>query len=326
MRIRFSGSAFPASNAHRCATALSQGFPIPAFTKEQIMTEAASGILSGKVALVTGAGRGQGRAHALTLARNGADIIAVDIAAQIDSVPYPLSTPDDLAETVKRIEELDRRVIGVQADVRSQEQLDAAVSRALAEFGQIDILIANAGILSLKPFWQLTEADWGDVINTNLSGYWRSAKAVAPHMIDRQAGVIVMTSSINGLEPGMNYAHYVTAKHGVIGLMRNVALELAPHGIRCNAICPGAVDTRMVNWQGMYDMFHGHPGGTRDDLLAGGRSYHALKGFGVLSPQVIADAALWLVSDGAAAVTGVVLPVDAGHRLLTPINPAPALT
>jgi SDR family mycofactocin-dependent oxidoreductase len=288
------------------------------------MTEAASGILSGKVALVTGAGRGQGRAHALTLARNGADIIALDIAAQVDTVPYPMATAEDLAETVRQVEELDRRVAGAQADVRSQEQLDAAVSRGLAEFGRIDILIANAGILSLKPFWELTEADWGEVIDTNLSGYWRSAKAVAPHMIERQAGAIVMTASINGLEPGMNYAHYATAKHGVIGLMRNVALELAPHGIRCNAIAPGAVDTGMVNWQGIYDMFAGHPGGTRDNLLAAGKSLHALKGFGALSPQVIADAALWLASDGAAAVTGVVLPVDAGHRLLTPVNPAPA--
>lgn len=279
--------------------------------------------LEGKVALVTGAGRGQGRSHALTLARNGADIIAVDIADQIDTVPYGLSTPDDLAQTASEIEALDRRVLSVQADVRSQEQLDAAVSGGLAEFGQIDILIANAGIWGMVPFWEITEAQWGNVIGTNLSGVWRSAKAVAPHMIERKTGAIVMTSSINGLEPGMNYAHYVTAKHGVIGLMRNVALELAPYGIRCNAICPGAIDTGMTNWQGAYDMFAGHEGGTREDLLVGGKSFHALKGAGMLDPQVLADAALWLVSDGAAAVTGVALPVDAGHMLLTGINTAP---
>lgn len=196
---------------------------------------------------MTGAARGQGRAHALTLARHGADIIAVDIASQIDSAPYGLSTPDNLAQTASDIEALDRRVLGVQADVRSQDQLDAAVSRGLAEFGQIDILIANAGIWAMAPFWEITETQWADMIGTNLSGVWRSAKAVAPHMIERKTGAIVMTSSVNGLEPGMNYAHYVTAKHGVIGLMRNVALELAPHGIRCNAISPGAIDTGAID-------------------------------------------------------------------------------
>jgi SDR family mycofactocin-dependent oxidoreductase len=279
--------------------------------------------LEGKVALVTGAARGQGRAHALTLARNGADIIAVDIADQINTIPYSMGTPDDLAGTAKSVEDLDRRVITVQADVRSQEQIDQAVSRGLAEFGQIDILIANAGIWAMKPFWELTEADWSDMIGTNLSGVWRSAKAVAPHMIERKTGAIVMTSSVNGLEPGVNYAHYVSAKHGVIGLMKSVALELAPHGIRCNAICPGAIDTGMTNWQGAWDMFAGHEGGTREDQLAGGKHFHALKGVSMLSPQVLADAALWLVSDGAATVTGVALPVDAGHLLLTGMNSAP---
>jgi len=279
--------------------------------------------LAGKVALVTGAARGQGRAHALTLARHGADIIAIDIAEQIDTVAYPLSTPDDLAQTASAIEALDRRVVSVQADVRSQEQLDAAVREGIAQLGQIDILIANAGIWALTPFWKLSEAQWSDMIDTNLSGIWRSAKAVAPHMIERKSGAIVMTSSVNGLEPGAGYAHYVAAKHGVIGLMRNVALELARYGIRCNAICPGAIDTGMINWQGAYDMFAGHPGGTREDLMAGGRAFHALKGSAMLDPQVLADAALWLVSDGAAAVTGVALPVDAGHLLLTGSNPSP---
>lgn len=276
--------------------------------------------LKGKVALITGAARGQGRAHALTLARNGADIIAVDFTEQIDSVPYKMSTADDLAQTATAIEELNRRVISVKADVRSQEQLDAAVSRGLDEYGHIDILIANAGIWGSGPFWKLSETQWENMIGINLSGIWRSAKAVAPHMIERKTGAIVMTSSIRGLLPGMNYAHYVTSKHGVIGLMRNVALELAPYGIRCNAICPGVIDTDMVNWQGAYNMFAGHKGGTREDLLSGAKRQHALKGAGALDPQVVADAALWLVSDGAAAVTGVYLPVDAGHLLLPGIN------
>jgi SDR family mycofactocin-dependent oxidoreductase len=280
--------------------------------------------LEGKVALVTGAARGQGRAHALTLARHGAHIIAVDIADQISTVPYPLSTVDDLAATADGVENLKRRVLSVRADVRSQEQIDRAVNEGLAEFGQIDILIANAGIWSIAPFWELSESQWSDMIEINLGGIWRSAKAVAPHMMTRKSGAMVMTSSMNGFEPGTGYAHYVAAKHGVIGLMKNVALELAPYGIRCNAICPGAVDTPMLNWQGAYDLLAGHESGSREDALESGRSFHALSGVTLLDPQVSADAALWLVSEGAAAVTGVALPVDAGHLLLLGTNRAPA--
>src|SRR5882757_3599932 len=148
------------------------------------MTSSA-GDLRGKVALVTGAARGQGRAHATTLARHGADVIAVDIATQIDTVPYSLGTDEDLAETAKAVEELDRRVLTVRADVRSQAQLDDTVRHGLAEFGRIDILLANAGIFGLTPFWEITDAEWDNMIATNRSGVWRSAKAVAPHMMER---------------------------------------------------------------------------------------------------------------------------------------------
>jgi SDR family mycofactocin-dependent oxidoreductase len=279
--------------------------------------------LDGKVALVTGAARGQGRAHALTLARNGADIIAVDIEDDVDSVPYPMARAGDLAETAKEVENLDRRVVAMRADVRSQEDLDAAVTAGLTELGRIDILIANAGIWSLAPYWELTEQSWNEMVDINLGGVWRAAKAVTPHMLERQSGAIVMTSSMNGLEPGMNFAHYTAAKHGVIGLMRTVALEGARHGIRCNAVCPGAIATPMHEWQGSYDMFAGHPGGTWADVEKGGKNYSLLKGTGMMSPQVIADAALWLVSDEAAKVTGIAVPVDAGHILMTGVNAEP---
>jgi SDR family mycofactocin-dependent oxidoreductase len=281
------------------------------------------GLLEGKVALITGGARGQGRSHALAYAREGADVVVADIADQVDTVPYPMGTQDDLDETVRLVEQLDRRAVAVRADVRSQEQLDAAVQRTLSEFGRLDLVAANAGIWSMGPFWELTEQQWDDMIATNLTGVWKTAKAVAPHLIEQGSGSIVMTSSVNGLEPGMNYAHYVSAKHGVIGLMRNVALELAPHGVRCNAICPGAIDTGMTNWQGAWDMFAGHEGGTRDDLLAGGGAFHALRRTGIMDPEVIANAALWLHSDLAAKVTGVALPVDGGHMLLTGVNLAP---
>ena len=281
------------------------------------------GLLDGKVALITGGARGQGRAHALTSAREGADVVLVDIADQLETVPYGMATADDLAETVRQVEALDRRALAVTADVRDQGQLDEAVSRGIAEFGKIDILIANAGIWTQGPFWELSEQSWDEMIGVNLTGVWKSAKAVAPHMIERQSGSIVITSSVNGLEPGMNYAHYVAAKHGVIGLMKNIALELAPHGVRCNSINPGAIKTPMTDHQGAWDMFAGHEGGTEADLIEGGYHFHALKGRTFLSPQVIADTALYLNSDLAAAVTGVTIPVDAGHMLLTGVNPAP---
>jgi len=280
--------------------------------------------LVGKVALVTGAGRGQGRAHAETLARSGADIIAIDICKDVESAPYSMSGVADLDETARRVKTIGRRIVAVEADVRSQSEIDDAVSRGLAEFGHIDILIANAGIWATCPFWELSESHWTDMIDTNLSGVWRSCKAVAPHMIERHSGAIVITSSVNGLEPGAGYAHYASSKHGAIGLMKNVALELAPYGVRCNAICPSTVDTPMANWQGAYDAVAGHPGGTREEFTEGTKAWHALKGCGALDPQFMANAALWLVSDEAAVITGVTLPVDAGHLLLTGINLDPA--
>ncbi len=259
----------------------------------------------------------------MTSAREGADIILVDFHGEIATAPYSLATEGDFAETVEAVEALDRRVLAIEADVRSQEAMDEAVRRGLAEFGQIDILIANAGIWSQAPFWKLTEQQWDDTMNVNLGGVWKSAKAVTPHMLDRQQGSIVITSSINGLEPGRNYAHYASAKHGVIGLMKNIAMELAPYGIRCNAISPGAINTPMVNNQAGWDGFAGREGGTEADLFEAGYNFHALKGMTFLSPETIANTALYLNSDLAKAVTGVTIPVDAGHLLLTGYNRFP---
>ncbi|MET4165827.1 MULTISPECIES: mycofactocin-coupled SDR family oxidoreductase [Gordonia] len=281
------------------------------------------GLLDGKTVLITGGARGQGRAHALTSAREGADVILLDITRQLDSVEYPLATADDMTETVRQVEALDRRALTFDADVRDQTQLDDAVAAGITEFGKIDVLIANAGIWTRAPFWEMSEQMWSDMMDVNLTGVWRSAKAVAPHMIERQSGSIVITSSVNGLEPGMNYAHYVATKHGVIGLMKNIALELAPHGIRCNSINPGAIRTPMTDQQGAWDMFAGHEGGTPDDLIEGGYHFHALKGHSFMPPEVIANTALYLNSDLAASVTGVTIPVDAGHLLLTGVNQEP---
>jgi SDR family mycofactocin-dependent oxidoreductase len=280
-------------------------------------------LLAGKVALVTGAARGQGRAHSLRSAQAGADVIALDIPGPLDSLNYALATKSDLDETVRLIRAQGRRALGMAADVRSQEQLDEAVTAGIRELGKIDILVANAGIWAMSPFWKLSEHDWSEMIDVNLSGAWRSAKAVAPHMIERQTGSIVITASVLGLEAGINSAHYVAAKHGIVGLMKTIARELAPYGIRCNAICPGAVRTPMIDNQASWDVFAGGPGGTEQDMIRGGYHYHAMKDATVLPAEQIADAALYLNSDLAAAVTGVALPVDAGHLLLTGYNHAP---
>ena len=274
------------------------------------------GILDGKVALVTGAARAQGRAHAMTMARNGADVVLLDIGHDVDGVRYQLGSAEELEQTAHDVEQLGRRVVARQADVRSQDDLDAVVAAGVAEFGRIDIAIANAGVFDFGPSWELTEQQWSNVIETNLGGVWRTAKAVIPVMIANGGGAIVMISSTNGLEPVAGHSHYVASKHGVIGLMRSIALEGAPLGIRCNAICPGFVRSGMTTFQEMLDRFAGHPGGTEADLEHAGRSYHPMRDLTYLDPQHIADAALWLVSPGSEAVTGVALPVEAGHLLL----------
>lgn len=279
------------------------------------------GLLDGKVALITGGARGQGRAHAVTCAQEGADVVLVDVLDQLPTVTYPLATAADMDETVRQVEALDRRALAVKADVRSSAQLAAAVAAGVAEFSKIDILIANAGIWTFANFWEMPDEQWEEMLAVNLTGVWKAAKAVAPHMIERGSGSIVLISSVNGLEAGQFTAHYVAAKHGVIGLMKNIALELAPYGIRCNVISPGAVKTPMTSHQGALDMFAGHPGGTEEDMTEAGHHYTLLKGASWLDPQAIANAALYLNSDLAASVTGIVLPVDAGHLTLSGFNP-----
>lgn len=269
--------------------------------------------LSNKTAFITGAARGQGRAHAIALAAAGADIIAVDIDRNISTLQYDMATSDDLAETAKLVEAFDRRCVTATADVRSSADLDAAVARGIEELGKIDIVIANAGVLGFAPLWELTDEAWNDVIDINLGGVWRTVKATAPHMIANGSGAMVLVSSINGLEGGIGYAHYAASKHGVIGLMRTAALELGPHGIRVNSVCPGVIDTPMTNHQAVYDMVGD---GTREGFLAGSDHYGFLPGLGAMAPEVVSGAVTWLVSDDAKGVAGQAVPVDAGHLTL----------
>jgi SDR family mycofactocin-dependent oxidoreductase len=272
--------------------------------------------LGGKVAIITGGARGQGRAHALALARAGADLVVCDIATQLPTVPYALATPEDLEETRRQVEALGRRCLAVRADVRDGEAMRALAAQALEALGRVDILIANAGIESFGRAWELSDAQWDEMIGVNLTGVWQSCKAAIPPMIaGGRGGAIVITSSIAGLKPLANNAHYCASKHALVGLMRTLALELAPHGIRVNSIHPSTVDTPIVRNQAMYTLFSGgDPAATEADALPAFRALNLLP-IPWMAPEDIANAALWLVSDAARYVTGVALPVDAGLLL-----------
>ncbi len=269
------------------------------------------GRLEGKVALITGAARGQGRSHAAAFAAEGADIVAVDICRQIESVPYAMSTSADLAETARLIEEQDRRVVTVEADARSEAEMTAAVERGIAELGKIDVVAINHGIAGYAPVWQLTEAQWDDMLDTNLKGVWMTAKAVIPHMIDRGGGSIIITSSTAGLKGIANIGHYAAAKHGVVGLARVLAIELAPHMIRVNTVHPTMVNTPMVMNDPTMRLFGGGNDITEEQFAEVGKAMNLLP-VPWVEPRDISAAYVFLASDESRYVTGVQLPVDAG--------------
>ncbi len=273
----------------------------------------AEGSLRGKVAFITGAARGQGRSHAITLAAAGADIIAVDLCEQLDTVGYPLSTPEDLAETVRQVEALDRRIVARPADVRDTASLRAAVDAGVAELGRLDIVAANAGILSSGSLADLSEAAWRQMIDVNLSGVWKTTKVAIPHLLaGGRGGSIILTSSVAGLKSYPNVAHYVAAKHGVVGLMRTLAVELAPHRIRVNTVNPTQVDTDMIQNDIMYRLFvPDDPNPTKAQFAAASRDTGLLPVDWIESIDV-SNAVAFLASDAARYITGVALPVDAG--------------
>jgi len=275
------------------------------------------GRLDGKVAFVTGAARGQGRSHALRMAQEGADIIAVDIEGQIDSVPYPMSTPEDMAETVRQIEALDRRIVAKQADVRDFDTVKAALDDGVAQLGKLDIVSANAGIFSFGTMEELSEAEFDDMIDVNLKGVWHTAKAAIPHLKANQGGSMILTSSTAGILGIENIGHYVAAKHGVVGLMKTLALELAPDMIRVNSVHPTNVDTDMIQNAATYALFAPdlpEEERTRDAL---GPRFATMTALPIpwVEPIDISNAVLWLASDESRYVTGLQLKVDAGQTL-----------
>jgi SDR family mycofactocin-dependent oxidoreductase len=271
------------------------------------------GRVAGKVAFITGAARSQGRSHAIRLAQEGADIIAIDIAGPVKSVTgYPPATEEDLAETVKEVEALDRRIIAHKADVRDPRALKEALNDGVAQLGKLDIVVANAGIFQTSPALELDDAGWQETIDINLTGVWNTAKVALPHLIANKGGSIIMTSSLAGLKALANSIHYNAAKHGVVGIMRSVANEFAQYSIRVNSVHPTSVNTIMIQneqvW-GLFDPANPHP--TRESAEPIFQSINALP-VPWVEPVDISNAVLFLASDEARYITGVTLPVDAG--------------
>lgn len=272
------------------------------------------GKLDGKVALITGGARGQGRSHALTLAREGANIVVCDIARDFDTIPYPMGTEAQLNETVRLVEELGRRCVAVKADTRDSRQMQAVVDRAVAEFGRIDILCANAGVGGYVTVAEMTDQQWKETVDTNLTGTFHAIRAVLPQMIQQKYGRIVATASMAGRSAYQNLAHYVASKWGIIGLVKATALEVAALGINVNAVCPTAANTDMIHNETTYRLFRPDlENPTKEDAAAALQTLNAIP-IPWVEPQDVSNVILFLVSDEARYITGEAINVAAGQN------------
>lgn len=275
------------------------------------------GPLSGQVAFVTGAARGQGRSHAVRLAKDGADIVALDICAPIsDTVTYPAATSDDLAETVRLVEAEGRKIISRIVDIRDLPATSLLVDEATEVFGRLDILVANAGVLSWGRLWELSEDQWDAVIDVNLSGTWRTIRAVIPAMIAAgNGGSIVIVSSATGLKATPGNGHYSASKHGLVGLTNALALEAGEYGIRVNSIHPYSVDTPMVEVDAMAELFGRWPHYLHSFAPM---PYRPLNAAGeptstdAIRPDEVSDVVAWLAGPGSTTLSGSQIVVDRG--------------
>jgi len=286
-----------------------------------------AGRLEGKVAFITGAARGQGRSHAVRLAEEGADIIAVDICRQIESNPYPLSTPEDLAETVMLVEKLDRRIVSFQADVRERDQLRDAVKAGVAELGRLDTVVANAGILPMA-MGQPDPMDFIDAVDVDLIGVMNAVAVSLPHLPDGAS--IIVTGSTAGMMPnttdnpqmGPGSAGYGWSKRILIGYVEQMGLHLAPRFIRVNAIHPTNCNTHLLHNEGLYAMFRPDiENPTREDVEPAFTTFQAMP-IPYVEPLDISNLVLFLASDESRYITGQQIRVDAGSLLKYPNGPA----
>jgi NAD(P)-dependent dehydrogenase (short-subunit alcohol dehydrogenase family) len=277
-----------------------------------------------KVALITGGARGQGRAIAEKFAAECADIVICDVGGP-PGADGERSGADALEETRALVEAAGRRCLTEVVDVRDRAALEAVVATTLERFGRLDIACANAGIAVFKPLLEQTQRDWIDQIDVNLTGAWNMVRAVVPPMVEQLSGCIIFTSSINGRLPERDLAPYVATKHGVLGLMKNVAYELGQYNIRSNAVLPGPIHTPMTDNPKIREWIVGRPGATTEEYVEASRHWYVLRGRTALPPSCIADAMIWLASDEARHVTGIELVVDGGNSLLSGSNSNPII-
>jgi SDR family mycofactocin-dependent oxidoreductase len=272
------------------------------------------GRLANKVALISGVARGQGRSHAQRLAAEGVSIIGFDGLCTYDTVPYKQATQQDLDETVRLIEAAGGRIYAGRADVRDRAEIERIISAGVAEIGPIDIVVANAGIgINSRPFWEVSQAEWDDVVGVCLTGVWHTVSAAVPSMIAAgQGGSVIMTSSAAAIKAAPQLSPYIAAKTGVIGMMRSMANDLAPYRIRINCVAPTAVPTDFVLNDRLYQIFSpDSPEPNLEDAKKVMRSMHPL-GEPWIETQDISAAVAYLASDEARFITGIVLPVDLG--------------
>lgn len=276
-----------------------------------------TGTLEGRVAFVTGAARGQGRAHAVRLASEGADVIVSDICAPVsDTIPYPGTTDEDLAETVRLVEAEGRKVLARTVDVRDDAALRQLVADGVEQFGRLDIVVANAGVLSWGRLWELTDEQWNTVIDTNLTGTWRTLRATVPAMIEAgNGGSIIVVSSSAGVKATPGNSHYAASKHGLTALTNSLAMEVGEYGIRVNSIHPYSVATPMTENDAMLGVFGAHPSYLHAfapmPYLPVGQSATG-KRSDFMSVDEVADVVVWLAGDNSATLSGSQINVDRG--------------
>jgi NAD(P)-dependent dehydrogenase (short-subunit alcohol dehydrogenase family) len=256
-----------------------------------------------------------GRSHALAFAREGARLVLCDTNRRYATVPYLLPQEQELMTLAHEIAAMGCPVMAEHVDVTDLAALQQLVERGRQELGPIDIVVANAGLYSFAPSWELTEEQWDETVNVDLKGVWMTCKVTIPQMLPRRNGKIICISSTAGFKGMANLAHYVAAKHGVLGLMKTLAVELAPYNINVNAVCPTSIDTTMCRNQALYDVFAGGPGpnATYEHMLELMNQLNLFPDRDLLPPEAVSNAVLWLASDEAKHLTGCALPVDAGY-------------
>ncbi len=278
---------------------------------------ASGGPLEGRVAFITGAARGQGRAHAIRLANDGADIIAVDICRPVsNTITYPLATSDELTDTVRAVEATGRKVLAREVDIRDLDALQKVVADGVEQFGRLDILVANAGVLSWGRLFEMSEEQWDTVVDINLNGTWKTIRAAVPAMIEAgNGGSIIIVSSSAGLKATPGNGHYSASKHGLVALTNALAIEVGEYGIRVNSIHPYSIETPMVEKKAMIDLFTKYPTYVHSfsPMPYQPVNHQGKKGLmEFMLPEEVSDVVAWLAGDGSATISGSQIAVDRG--------------